>query len=45
MERKRRPDLDERFSLDPLTAEEVLHRLLSGSDDADSPEEEEVEEP
>ncbi len=29
-ERKRRPDLDERFSLYPMEGEEALERLLEG---------------
>jgi|GEM_PF-7113447 hypothetical protein len=48
-ERKRRPDLDERFSLHPLKPEDVLRRLLKGkpkpttreeSEDRDQPERE-----
>lgn len=37
------PDLDEPFSLYPLTGEEVLRRLLD-PDDQDSPEEDSEEE-
>lgn len=32
-ERKRRPDLDERFSLYPLEGEDVLRRLLDDDDE------------
>lgn len=32
-ERRRRPDLDERFSLYPLEGEEVLRRPLDDKDD------------
>ncbi len=32
-ERRRRPDLDERFSLHPLEGEEVLRRLLDEDDE------------
>ena len=45
-ERKRRPDLDERFTLHPLSPEEVLRRLLRGksngkpSEDAETEQEE-----
>lgn len=34
-ERRRRPDLDERFSLHPLEGEEVLRRLLDEDDESD----------
>jgi hypothetical protein len=46
-DRKRRPNLDERFSLHPLKPEDVLRRLLKGkpkpttreeSEDQDQPE-------
>lgn len=43
-ERRRRPNLDERFSLSPLTAEEVLTKLLGtdathqDGEDEDDPE-------
>ncbi len=36
--RRRRPDLDERFSLHPLEGEDVLRKLLD--DDEDDPEDE-----
>lgn len=32
-ERRRRPDLDERFSLHPLEGEEVLRQLMGDEDD------------
>jgi hypothetical protein len=32
-ERKRRPDLDERFSLYPLEGEDVLRRLMDDDDE------------
>lgn len=41
-ERRRRPDLDERFSLHPLTGEEVLEKILgteTGSHHGDGGEE------
>ena len=38
-ERRRRPDLDERFSLHPLEGEEVLRRLFDEDDESDSEDE------
>ncbi|HSH60796.1 MAG TPA: hypothetical protein VK988_14400 [Acidimicrobiales bacterium] len=32
-ERRRRPDLDERFSLHPLEGEDVLRKLLEDEDE------------
>lgn len=37
-ERRRRPDLDERFSLHPLEGEEVLRRLLDEDDESEEDE-------
>ncbi len=40
--RRRRPDLDERFSLHPLEGEEVLRKLLDDEDEHDLAENEEL---
>ena len=32
---RQRPDMDERFSLDPLEGEDVLRRLLHGDEEPD----------
>ncbi len=37
-ERRRRPDLDERFSLHPLEGEDVLRRLLDEDDESEEDE-------
>lgn len=41
-ERRRRPDLDERFTLHPEDGEEVLKKLL-GADDVPIPDDEDEE--
>ncbi len=38
-ERRRRPDLDERFSLHPLEGKDVLRKLLEDEDEAATEEE------
>ncbi len=38
-ERRRRPDLDERFSLHPLEGEDVLRKLLEDEDETATEEE------